>query len=302
MILRETFTGFARLAIAFVGSSGEERARELIESEFRAAGLDDVRLEDVPIVVYDLKEARCGVPALGLEYPTTGLQFTHDGVAEGPAVFLGAPRNVDELRQSVSRVDLSGRFAVIQTYWPYDMCSYLVEEGVIGLIVISTVPSGLIANYTALFDGLPETPLSVPGVVIDQNAGANLTALVGAMPETVVTVTHRVEYRQAASANVVGEIGGQTTERLVVCAHYDTQREGVGAQDNASGLATLLGLARSWVGADPTRGITLVGLADEELGSRGAAAYCEAHATESQTRLPCSISTLSRGRCPGNAP
>ena len=143
---------------------------------------------------------------------------------------------MDELRQSVSRVDLSGRFAVIQTYWPYDMCSYLVEEGVIGLIVISTVPSGLIANYTALFDGLPETPLSVPGVVIDQNAGANLTALVGAMPETVVKVTHRVEYRQAASANVVGRNWWSdhgAHRRLRSLRHTTRGRRGPGQRDRA---------------------------------------------------------------------
>ena len=276
---------FCDIGNRFVGSAGEEEARGLIESEFRTAGLDDVRLEELPIVVYDLKEARCGVPALGLEFPTTGLQFTCDGTAEAPGVFLGAPSGLEELREAVERVDLSGRFAIVQTYWPYDMCPYLVEQGAVGLIVISTVPSGMIASYTAVFDGLPDTPLPVPGVIIDQNAGANLVSLVQAKPETAVNVTHRVDYRRATSANVVGEIPGRTQERIVVCAHYDTQHQGVGAQDNATGLAALLGLARSWVGSKPSRGITLVGLADEELGSRGAAAYCEAHSAETSDMI-----------------
>lgn len=271
---------FCDIGNRFVGSPGEAQARELIEAEFKSAGLDDVRLEEVPIVVYDLKAAECGVPARGMEFPTTGLQFTHDGVAEGPAVFLGAPSGVDELRDAVARVDLSGKLAVIQTYWPYNMCGFLVDEGAIGLIVISTVPTGAIANHTALFDGLPDTPLPVPGVIIDNYAGANLVALLAAEPETVVKVTHRVEYRWETSANVVGEIGGQTQERVVVCAHYDTQRQGVGAQDNSTGLSTLLNMARAWAGTNPTRGITLVGLADEELGSRGAAAYVDRHFAE----------------------
>ena len=146
------------------------------------------------------------------------------------------------------------------------MCPYLVEQGAIGLIVISTVPSGTIASYTARFDGLPDTPLPVPGVIVDQNAGANLVALVQARPETVVSLTHRASTDRATSANVVGEIPGQTQERIVVCAHYDTQHDGVGAQDNGTGLATLLGRSRLWVRSKPVRGITLIGLADEELG------------------------------------
>ena len=67
---------FCEIGNRFVGTSGEAQARELIESEFRSAGLDDVRLEELPIVVYGIEEARCGVAALSLEYPTTGLQFT----------------------------------------------------------------------------------------------------------------------------------------------------------------------------------------------------------------------------------
>ena len=50
--------------------------------------------------------------------------------------------------------------------------------------------------------------------------------------------------------NVLAEIGPETAERIVVGAHYDTAGDQPGADDNASGVAGLLELARM-LAADP---------------------------------------------------
>ena len=44
--------------------------------------------------------------------------------------------------------------------------------------------------------------------------------------------------------NVIGLVGPDTKERIVVGAHYDAAEPGVGADDNASGVAGLLEIAR----------------------------------------------------------
>jgi Zn-dependent M28 family amino/carboxypeptidase len=97
---------------------------------------------------------------------------------------------------------------------------------------------------------------------------------------------HAARYRPAHTANVIGELPGTApSERVVIAAHYDTQLDGVGACDNATGLAALLELARSWSGYSFRRTVVFVALADEEHGCMGAVDYCRRHADSLDTTV-----------------
>jgi len=65
-------------------------------------------------------------------------------------------------------------------------------------------------------------------------------------------------------ANVVAEVRGTSREIVVVGAHYDTVDDSPGADDNGSGVAALLALARHFVAAHPKRTIRFVAFANEE--------------------------------------
>ena len=76
-------------------------------------------------------------------------------------------------------------------------------------------------------------------------------------------------------------ISGSSAERpqLVIGAHYDTVPGSPGADDNASGVALLLELARDLVGVTPDRTVRLVAFTGEELfrhPSMGSPKYVEA--------------------------
>ncbi|MFQ5740219.1 MAG: M28 family peptidase [Acidobacteriota bacterium] len=87
--------------------------------------------------------------------------------------------------------------------------------------------------------------------------------------------------------NVVGLLPGQSDEFVVVGAHYDHLGLGGkasvsqdhigeihnGADDNASGTAGLLQLAREFSGTRPRRGLLFVAFAGEELGLLGSRHY-----------------------------
>jgi hypothetical protein len=83
-----------------------------------------------------------------------------------------------------------------------------------------------------------------------------------------------------SAANVVGHVPGSQVggEAIVVTAHYDHLglRDGViynGADDNASGVATLLALARHLQKNPPRHTVVIAALDAEELGLRGAEAF-----------------------------
>lgn len=65
--------------------------------------------------------------------------------------------------------------------------------------------------------------------------------------------------------NIIIDFGAKTEERIVVGAHYDTDGELPGADDNASGMAGLIQLARLLSENPPTSHIELVAYTLEEM-------------------------------------
>lgn len=91
-----------------------------------------------------------------------------------------------------------------------------------------------------------------------------LTAELAALGHSVDTQTFT--YAGHAYRNVIAEIRGKGSSRqvLVIGAHYDTVRTTPGADDNASGVAGLLGLARLFANRPLDRTIRFVAFPLEE--------------------------------------
>src|SRR3954469_19617780 len=78
----------------------------------------------------------------------------------------------------------------------------------------------------------------------------------------------RQEYsaRGLRSANIIAKVPeyGAPTQTLVVGAHYDTHKDSPGANDNSSGIAALLELARAVCCQPLRRSIRFVAFTNEE--------------------------------------
>ena len=104
-----------------------------------------------------------------------------------------------------------------------------------------------------------------------------------------VSLSVDVEHQRATVSNVAGYLPGKSEEYLVVGAHYDHLGMGgegslapnrraahLGADDNASGVAAILELARSYAqGDEPERGILFLAFAGEEIGLLGSRHWVE---------------------------
>ena len=273
----------------FVGSPGEVAAREFLARKFEEAGLAEVRVEPLDVLGYRARKAACEFIGGGPELPAVGLQFTGSALVEAEALYLGGPTEIEDIAFLESRgVSVRGKIAVLHSFWPFAISEALAERGAVGLVVISNVPDGRVGHYTAQLYPPPQgpdfvgRPLSIPGVTIEAEAGRRLVALMSA--ETVrLSVEHQADYVPVSTGNVIGEIPGQSAERVVIGAHYDTQAEGVGACDNATGVAALLEIALTWRSLSPLRTVVLAAFADEEGGCWGSVEYCRRHIAELPT-------------------
>ncbi len=283
--LRREVAELCALGNRFVGAPGEAAAAAHLRARLCDVGLDDVRLEGVPTLAYRPRSARLEVPGLPtVAFPASGLQFTSATTVEAPGVYLGRPRSMEDVVTLVEAgVVLAGRIAVVESYWPYLLGPYLDAAGAAGLVVVSSAPDGLLAHFTAQLyppaeaPDFLDAPLRLPGVTVEREACGLLSALAGT--GRLLRISHDASYVPALSQNVVGIVPGTELpdECVVVGAHYDTQAEGVGACDNASGVAALIELARWCVAHPRRRSVVFVAFAAEEQGFRGALEYCRRH-------------------------
>jgi Zn-dependent M28 family amino/carboxypeptidase len=98
-------------------------------------------------------------------------------------------------------------------------------------------------------------------------AAASLADAFRATGATVSEQTFRVG--ESTYRNVIAELGPDTPDRIVVGAHYDTAGEQPGADDNASGVAGLLELARLLAASPPPLKVELAAYTLEEPPSFG---------------------------------
>jgi hypothetical protein len=155
------------------------------------------------------------------------------------------------------------------------------RAGALGLLIVEDLLPAMAATSApvALLSG------SVTRAGADAllaGAGKTLDGLARGASGARVELDVELTREQLRAANVIGVLPGAdpalVREVVVIGAHYDhLGREGAvvyaGADDNASGTALVLGLARSFAAARPPRTLVFILFAGEELGLLGSAHY-----------------------------
>lgn len=92
----------------------------------------------------------------------------------------------------------------------------------------------------------------------------------------LVELGYQVELqRYATGINVIGQRGSAGSSHVVVSAHYDSTADCPGADDNATGVAALLEVARVLSTAELNGLLTVACWDEEERGMLGSAAYAQ---------------------------
>ncbi len=122
--------------------------------------------------------------------------------------------------------------------------------------------------------GRPGIPLPVIG--ISYEAGRTLAELAARRP-AVVRVAARTESGRRETANVLAELPGRDAETVVLGAHLDSVMHGPGINDNGTGVAAVLEVARQTrrAVATPERTVVFGFWAAEELGLWGSSEYLQ---------------------------
>jgi aminopeptidase YwaD len=255
----------AALGPRVAGSATDRLAADYVAARLRDLGYE-VTEQPFPFPYFETRRVslevvsprRTAVEARVLIYsPSTPGPLTAEVVAAGrgtPQDFAGiAVRGKIAL---VERGDL--RFA--------DKVANAARAGAVAVVIYNNEPGSVVGTLLE--------PSAIPAVTISQADGRRLREWLQSGP-VVVTLLVDTVHEQRSSTNVVGVLPGPAARRLVIGGHYDSVEGSPGANDNASGVAAALEVARMLRADPPPVGVEIVAFGAEEPGLYGSRFYTQ---------------------------
>ncbi|OYR42527.1 aminopeptidase [Halorubrum sp. Ib24] len=279
-------TDLTAIGSRMAGSDGSAGRRGSSRRRSERAGLADVDTEPFELDAWERGRAslRVRVPNRNgegsvREFESIALPYSPAGEVSGELVDVGygTPAEIDER-------DVEGRIAVASTTTPdgrfvhrMEKFGYAIEAGAVGFVFVNHLDGQLPPTGSLTFGG--EADAVAVGVSKESGAwlreyaagggGAGGTHVASdAAAEAELTVEATTE--PGESRNVVGRVGPDTDERLLLLAHYDGHDIAEGALDNGCGIATVATAAGILTEAELPIGVDVVAVGAEEVGLLGA--------------------------------
>jgi aminopeptidase YwaD len=243
------------------GSPGERQGAGYIQEQLGSFGYE-TRLQSFPIPIYEGINTSLEVVSPGsVVYAANPMTFSASGDVEAEVVVvsnLGEPGDFP--------ASTSGRIALIErgTIPLRDKAENARAAGAIGVIIYNNEPG----NFTATAN----QSIDIPAVTISQEDGQALRSL--AEGQTLrMTLSVKAVINQGESLNVLAKMAGTEECELLVGGHMDSVPAGPGANDNASGTAVALEIARVLAAHGDTDGVCITLFGAEEAGLLGSEYY-----------------------------
>jgi aminopeptidase YwaD len=252
------------------GSANQARAGQYVLDQLRQLGYQ-AELQPFQVSQYDDRGSSLSVAGpLGRSILANTLQHSPAGVVEGELVEAGLGRPGDFSPSAVR-----GKIALIERgdIRFSQKVENVAQAGAVGAVIYNNEPRN--------FSGSLAATASIPAVSASQEDGESLLAQLRRGPVTVrLEVDATLEPRTAN--NVIGVRPGGP-ETIVIGAHLDSVSAGPGANDNGSGTAVMLELARVLAARPSPFTIKFVAFDAEEIGLLGSG-HLVSQLTEAERR------------------
>ena len=170
--------------------------------------------------------------------------------------------------EDFAQVDVEGKIAIVRRgeIRFLDKANNAATAGAVGLVIVNNT----IGNFFGTLGG--ETSILVLSLAPEQGT----PLLEGSSQLTQATLKIDTDRLTVTGQNLIAHSEGVTQPQVLLGAHYDSVSGSPGANDNASGTAVVLDIARQLAGTQQARGVWFVAFDGEEDGLHGSRAFVEA--------------------------
>ena len=239
-----------------LGSQAERDAAAYLAAEFESYGYE-VELQPVPLESRLIAELR--LLADGDAIDAEALAGSAPGDVEGPLVVVPGMGTAEDFAQ----VDAAGAVVLVERGVVFfrDKVANAAAAGAVGAIIFN--------NEDGPFSGTLGEESEIPALAVSLGSGIGLRARTARGPVTAAIVL-RYDPMSGESQNVLARHPDGAC-RVWVGGHYDTVLGVGGANDNGSGTALVVELARAYAGATAGRLLCFAAFGAEEAvgGSPG---------------------------------
>lgn len=276
------------------GSPAYKRSAEWAAEQFRAMGIQNVKLEPFTIPngwergyarghILAPVERHLFIESLGWapSTPTGGVRGELVKVSDIDGDRIKA--QADRFKGHIVMLDMAAVFAHgFDSFAKIPATLQAFKDAGAGAVIVGDFENNNVLNAFSFDWGAHVSPLPVAQV------GKEDARLIDRLMQGGA-VTIEFDYQNKVSGptqvnNVIAEIPGRdkADEWLIIGAHLDSWDYGTGAQDNGSGTAMVMEAARAIaaMGRPPRRTIRFALWGGEEQGLIGSAAYVRAHQAE----------------------
>lgn len=247
------------------GSAEERAAADYLAAQLADAGYD-VSIDPFPVPSAG-GLARVAAPGLDEPLPAYSMSGAPQTAAEGTIVLVPGHGSADDFASVATRGAVVITQRGVLTF--ATKAQNAERAGAVALLVVNNEPGELRGTLANTRTGIPVLGLSL-------EAGAVLGELATAVPETLLSVRAETGAEALESQNVVARPPGRDCDAYLG-AHYDSVPTSAGANDNASGAAMIVELARVLRGAPGAEELCVVAFGAEEVGLVGSEAFVDAH-------------------------
>ncbi len=240
-----------RIGARSAGTPGSQAAADYIVDQFARAGYGVVRNT---FTFASDPNRPASLAAAGTTLTVTTAGGSPPGTVSGGAVGLPVPGAA----QGRIVVATRGGSSFAEKY------AEAAAAGAAGLVIVNSEPGPLVANLgiDARFPVVTASGEDAATLAVAAASGASLTI---AVPPP----------QEVAGANIVARPPDIHNCLYILAANYDTQQDSPGANDNASGVAVLLELARQFYFKSPIPKVCFVAFDARFAAGQGSAAFVD---------------------------
>jgi aminopeptidase YwaD len=261
------------------GTQAEWVAVQYIEAKYASFGYDT---EIQPFTIESYEAPTVSVTVAGDLLKSDSFTYTPNGEVTGEVIDVGLGTEAD-----LAGVDLTGKIALIKrgNISFGDKVLNAANAGASAVIIYNNTSGSLNGTLGAPNDAF------VPAVSLSQDDGDRLALTLAngqAISATVNVAGGGVLQKTSHNVVAVKEPSNKkkaTDQIIVVGAHHDSVAGSPGANDDASGVATSIELARVMANMPTDTEIRFVSFGAEELGLLGSYAYVETLSQDERDRI-----------------